>query len=138
MAMQFRGQREPALGFDDPADGSAQDRMETWMAALQAIDEALGRTRNVVRVPCRMVLKHLPPAMRGSRWGDGPIPEVVVEFEPWELLNKIRSGRVVYPLRRLRPDLPEGWVMREGEVDLELDARELTHFLPPHLAAQID
>lgn len=138
MAMHFRGQRGPALGFDDPADGSTQDRIETWMAALQAIDEALGRTHNVVRVPCRMVLDRIPPALRGARWGDGPMPEVVVEFEPWELLTKIRAGRVVYPLRRLRPDLPEGWVKREAEADLELDANELTSILPPHLAAQID
>ena len=137
MAMQLQNERVPALGFDDPADGSEQDRIETWLAALQAIDDALGRTRNVVRVPCRIMLQSLPPTLRGSRWGAGPVPEAVVELEPWELLDKIRAGRVTYPLRRLRPDLPEGWVSEKGEAELELDVAELRTVLPPHLAARI-
>lgn len=117
----------------EAAGGPDGGSVEAWIAALKIIDDALGRARDVASVPCDVILRSLPPALRGPRWGSSPAPQGIVELDSWELLEKIRSGRVVYRLDRIRPDLPAGWTAPGHDDEVELDPAALEPFLPSYL-----
>lgn len=123
------GTSTPTLDLDIEESQSLDSLVQVfWM-----IEEALGDYQNVVRLPCRLFLENLPEALRGPMWSSAGYPEVVVEVDPWDLLCKIKMGRVTYPLARVLADMPAGWMAGPPDAEVPLDVAKVTEALPENL-----
>lgn len=129
------GRDVPTLDLDLDAEGS--DSLDSLVKVFWTIEEALGDDRNVVRLPCRLFLENLPESLRGPRWTTAGFPEVVVDVDPWDLLCKIKMGRVTYPLARILADIPAGWMCGAPDAEVPLDTAKVLAALPEHLRATL-
>lgn len=129
--MRGGGRNTPTLDLD--LDAEESDSLDSLVKVFWTIEEALGDDRNVVRLPCRLFLENLPEPLRGPRWTAEGFPEVVVEVDPWDLLCKIKMGRVTYPLARILADIPAGWMSGAPDAEVPLDTVKVMAALPDHL-----
>ncbi|MCX7818057.1 MAG: hypothetical protein N2652_02445 [Kiritimatiellae bacterium] len=132
-APPLRGRR-PELDLDLEDGGESLDSL---VRMFWTIEEALGDSQNVVRLPSRLFLENLPEELRGPRWRPDLFPAVVVEVDSWDLLCKIKMGRVTYPLARIIHDLPPGWVVGAPDAELVLDLAGVLEVLPTHLREKL-
>ncbi len=133
--MRSGGRSAPTLDLD--LDAEESDSLDSLVKVFWTIEEALGDDRKVVRLPCRLFLENLPEPLRGPRWSAAGFPEVVVEVDPWDLLCKIKMGRVTYPLARILADIPAGWMSGAPDAEVPLDAAQVLAALPEHLRAAL-
>ena len=104
---------------------------EIGMEDFNAIQEVLRESADVVRLPSRVVMEKLPPDMRGPEWKSGGTPagEIVVERE--HLMTQLKRGRVVYKLKEIGDDLPQGWIKAaDPESLVELSLPDVVEALP--------
>ncbi len=127
--------RRPELDLDLVDGGESLDSL---VRMFWTIEEALGDGQNVVRLPARLFLENLPEELRGPRWRPDLFPAVVVEVDSWDLLCKIKMGRVSYPLARIIHDLPAGWVVGAPDAELVLDVPQVIRVLPDDLREKLD
>ncbi len=127
--------RRPELDLDLEDGGESLDSL---VRMFWTIEEALGDSQNVVRLPARLFLENVPEELRGPRWRADMFPAVVVEVDSWDLLCKIKMGRVSYPLARIIHDLPAGWVVGAPDAELVLDIPSVVRMLPDHLREKIE
>ena len=118
-------------------DAEESQSLDSLVQVFWMIEDALGDYQNVVRLPCRLFLAALPPSLRGPRWNATEFPEVVVEVDPWDLLCKIKMGRVTYPLARILADIPTGWMAGPPDAEVPLDTAEVIASLPESLRAAL-
>ncbi len=141
VAMNGRGNSEQHYPRSAPdraplnLDNEADQSLDSLLEVFWTIEDALGSYRNVVRLPAALFLEALPPRLRGPKWGTEPLPEIVVEVDPWDLMCKIKLGRVTYPVARIIHDLPPGWMLDEPGACIELDQAKVIAALPEHLRA---
>jgi len=122
-------QPAPALDLDDDEPES----LDSLVSMFWTIEDALGGDDNIVRLPCRLFLEDLPAPLRGPRWSVSDFPEVVVEVDSWDLLCKIKMGRVTYPLVRIQADIPDGWMSGPPDAEIPLDIEKVKAALPVEL-----
>lgn len=127
--------RRPELDLDLVDGGESLDSL---VRMFWTIEEALGDGQNVVRLPARLFLETLPEDLRGPRWSPDSFPAVVVEVDSWDLLCKIKLGKVSYPLARIIHDLPTGWVVGSPDAELVLDIPSVIQVLPEHLRDKLN
>ncbi len=130
-----KGRQPPdrALDLDDVQDQSLDSLVEMFWT----IEDALGHYSNVVRLPCRLFLEDLPQELRGPNWAGGSFPEVVIEVDPWDLLCKLKMGRVTYPLARIIHDIPPGWIQGPPDAEIALASNKVIAELPEHLRSAL-
>lgn len=122
-------QPAPSLDLDDEEPES----LDSLVSMFWTIEQALGGDDNIVRLPCRLFLENLPDMFRGPRWTVSDFPEVVVEVDSWDLLCKIKMGRVTYPLVRIQADIPDGWMSGPPDAEIPLDLDKVKAALPVEL-----
>ena len=123
--------RAPAPTLD--LDIEESQSLDSLVGVFWMIEEALGDYQNVVRLPCRLFLENLPASLRGPLWSATDFPAVIVEVDPWDLLCKIKMGRVTYPLARILADMPSGWMAGPPDAEVPLDVAKVTEALPENL-----
>ena len=122
----------PAVPTDRPE--SKQPGMKTLAKNFGAIQSLLGgETENTVSVPSAALLSKLPPALRGPEWKEGGFPATQLVLDADELVAKLKTGRIRYPLATLIPMLPTGWVREEAGTEVDLDLSLVVSAIPSNV-----
>ncbi len=116
-----------------PQESSVHESMDGAIEMFKTIQEVMGRSEDIVRIPARVLLASLPPELRGSQWNDQEFPDATIELERQPLLDQLRKGRVMYRLNDLTVGMPAGWVQSDPDAMVELNLAELVSVLPPDL-----
>jgi competence ComEA-like helix-hairpin-helix protein len=127
-------QSPPPAAAAQPAAAPSPDEAvrdsDDVIAMLQEIQSLIGGEDETIQIPCESLLSRLPPELRGPSWKPGPYPAAVIELETAPLLEKLKEGRIVYPLSEIIHAIPDGWVQDLEDAMVELDLAEVVQRIP--------
>jgi competence ComEA-like helix-hairpin-helix protein len=127
-------QSPPPAAAPQPSAAPSPDEpvheSDNVIAMLQDIQSLIGGEDETIQIPCESLLSRLPPELRGSSWKPGPYPDAVIELETAPLLEKLKEGRIVYPLSEIIHAIPDGWVQDLEDAMVELDLAEVVQRVP--------
>ncbi len=129
----------PAAQRPQPASAAATpvaaggDVVTSAIEDFGAIQEILGDSDTMVRMPCSVALANLAPDLRGPLWKTDAFPRSEIEIDKIDLLTQLKRGRVVYKLSDLAVMLPEGWVQNKPDAMVELSLPAVVEALPDDL-----
>jgi competence ComEA-like helix-hairpin-helix protein len=88
-------------------------------------------TEDAIDIPATAALRNVPVEAQGPAWNDNAYPATVFAVDAEELLSQLARGRVVLSTAALREVLPDGWIVPQANVDVELDLAEVVAAIPP-------
>ncbi len=123
----------PAAAAKPAPAAASSDPLREAVEMFDAIQEVMGKSEDIIRIPSRVLLSGLPPELRGPLWNTNAYPNAPIELERKPLLQQLQKGRVVYKLNELALSLPPGWVKSDADAMVELNLAELVSTLPADL-----
>ena len=133
---------EAPAGLDDIPDlfgGPDDGQPETAAAAVARPETAHPPVRKrdtsspTVRFPCSALLAKLPTRLRGKRWKPDAFPDLALEVDQADLLQRLESGKLVYRLDQFLDALPAAWIQADPDALVEIDLASVVEAIPPEL-----
>ena len=123
---------QPPAETPPPTPPSMADVLESF-GAIQAILTPEVK-KNMVSLPCSVILGKLPEALRGPAWAPTGFPEQTVAFDRADLLTQLKKGRIQCRLGDILKELPAGWAKADApEAMINLPLPAVVAALPPGL-----